>query len=69
MELIISNHGQAVYHHNHCEDLEISHEDFFHQSDLSDLSEILTHPEKTPLFNISIPLNISCNFWQPPKLD
>jgi hypothetical protein len=67
LEKIISNHSQEVFHHDHGEDLQISHEDFFHQSDHSDLSEIFT-PEKTHQYINAFPLKISYNFWHPPKL-
>lgn len=68
VEMFLSNHPQEAFHHNHCEELEISHEEFFHPTDPSDLSEITSHSEKIHQDIITIPLKFARTFWHPPKL-
>jgi len=68
LELILSNPAQGAFHHNHSEEPEISHEDFFRQSDLSYLYEIRISPEKSTHNIISSLLKNTCDFWHPPKL-
>jgi hypothetical protein len=67
LELLLSNHSQETFHHNHCEEPEIPHEDFFHQSDLSFLSVIHTPRQKLHQDIMSFPKKTSFVFWHPPK--
>lgn len=65
--MLLSNHTQEAFHHNHCEELEISHEDLLYQTDPSDLSEITAHSEKIHHDIIGLALKVVSIYWHPPK--
>jgi hypothetical protein len=66
-EVGISEDSPDTFHHNHCREMESFHEDFFQQSDVSELLEIRTPSQKVSFVFISALLKYAHTYWHPPK--
>jgi hypothetical protein len=67
-ELVLSARSADAIQHNSCKEMEIFHEDFFQQSDVTYISQIKTISPKVHYGIFTVPLQYSHNYWHPPKL-
>ena len=66
-ELVFANDATDTFHHNHCREIGIFHEDFFQQSDFSDFAGIQNPSQKIHPGITAVTLKYNRSCWHPPK--